>query len=111
MEGMVTGGRCSCRHGGDDDDDDDRRLGVGGGQANAIGRSSKTVREFLEKNYQENMEQEDAIKLAVKALLEVTRRGGSAWMSAPAKSARSSPRADVCACRWCRRAPRTSRLP
>jgi hypothetical protein len=40
-------------------------------QANATGRNSKTVREFLEKNYQDNMSDDDAIKLAIKALLEV----------------------------------------
>uniref|UniRef100_W5K5R0 Proteasome subunit alpha type n=1 Tax=Astyanax mexicanus TaxID=7994 RepID=W5K5R0_ASTMX len=42
-------------------------------KANAIGRSAKTVREFLEKNYkEEDMESDElAIKLAVRALLEV----------------------------------------
>jgi len=40
-------------------------------QANAIGRSSKTVREFLEKNYTENLNTRETIKLAVKSLLEV----------------------------------------
>lgn len=42
-------------------------------QANAIGRSAKTVREFLEKNYTEEAiaGDNDAIKLAIKALLEV----------------------------------------
>ena len=42
-------------------------------QANAIGRSAKTVREFLEKNYTEEAIAGDneAIKLAIKALLEV----------------------------------------
>jgi 20S proteasome subunit alpha 4 len=44
-------------------------------KANAIGRSSKTVREFLEKNYQENMSYENTIKLAVKSLLEVVQTG------------------------------------
>jgi len=39
-------------------------------KANATGRNSKTVREFLEKNYQDNMNDDDAIKLAIKALLE-----------------------------------------
>lgn len=44
------------------------------GQANAIGRSAKTVREFLEKNYTGEAiatDNED-IKLAVKALLEAS---------------------------------------
>merc|ERR1711881_786476 len=47
-------------------------------KANAIGRSAKTVREFLEKNFpNEGAETEhDTIKLAVKALLEVVQLGG-----------------------------------
>ncbi|XP_048877615.1 proteasome subunit alpha type-7-like [Brienomyrus brachyistius] len=47
-------------------------------KANAIGRSAKTVREFLEKNYEEkDMESdEETIKLAIKALLEVVQSGG-----------------------------------
>jgi len=46
--------------------------------ANAIGRNSKTVREFLEKNMtKEAVETEKGtIKLAVKALLEVVQLGG-----------------------------------
>jgi len=40
-------------------------------KANAIGRSSKTVREFLEKNYVEQMTSQQAVKLTVKSLLEV----------------------------------------
>ncbi|KAG9348056.1 hypothetical protein JZ751_004081 [Albula glossodonta] len=42
-------------------------------KANAIGRSAKTVREFLEKNYTDEAiaSDNDAIKLAIKALLEV----------------------------------------
>ncbi|XP_032742043.1 proteasome subunit alpha-type 7-like [Rattus rattus] len=46
--------------------------------ANAIGRSAKTVREFLEKNYTEDAISNDneAIKLAIKALLEVVQSGG-----------------------------------
>ena len=42
-------------------------------KANAIGRSAKTVREFLEKNYNADVAatEEATIKLAVKALLEV----------------------------------------
>ncbi|KAM9097077.1 proteasome subunit alpha-type 8 isoform 3-T3 [Sarcophilus harrisii] len=47
-------------------------------QANAIGRSAKTVREFLEKNYTEGTIATDseAIKLAIRALLEVVQSGG-----------------------------------
>ncbi|CAG8537774.1 11132_t:CDS:2 [Funneliformis mosseae] len=44
-------------------------------KANAIGRSSKTVREFLEKNYKEGLSKEGSIKLAVKSLLEVVQTG------------------------------------
>ena len=44
-------------------------------QANAIGRSSKTVREFLEKNYKDEASESDTIKLAVKSLLEVVQTG------------------------------------
>lgn len=44
-------------------------------QANAIGRSSKTVREFLEKNHKDDMTREESIKLAVKSLLEVVQTG------------------------------------
>lgn len=44
-------------------------------KANAIGRSSKTVREFLERNYQEDMDREATIRLAVKSLLEVVQTG------------------------------------
>ena len=39
-------------------------------KANAIGKGSKTVREWLEKNYKEE-EGEDAVHLAVRALIEV----------------------------------------
>jgi len=39
-------------------------------KANATGRNSKTVREFLEKNYQDGMSDDEAVKLAIKALLE-----------------------------------------
>uniref|UniRef100_A0A8B9HK19 Proteasome subunit alpha type-7 n=1 Tax=Astyanax mexicanus TaxID=7994 RepID=A0A8B9HK19_ASTMX len=47
-------------------------------KANAIGRSAKTVREFLEKNYTDEAlaSDNDAIKLAIKALLEVVQSGG-----------------------------------
>ncbi|CCE82668.1 Piso0_002404 [Millerozyma farinosa CBS 7064] len=44
-------------------------------KAHAIGRSSKTVREFLEKNYEEGMDDEKTIKLTIKSLLEVVQTG------------------------------------
>ncbi|KAI8812650.1 nucleophile aminohydrolase, partial [Cladochytrium replicatum] len=44
-------------------------------KAAAIGKSSKTVREFLEKNYKEEMSKEEAIKLTIKSLLEVVQTG------------------------------------
>merc|ERR1712168_1061710 len=50
-------------------------------KANAIGRNAKTVREFLEKNYSaESVASEDlAIKLAIKALLEVYKVEVKIW--------------------------------
>jgi 20S proteasome subunit alpha 4 len=44
-------------------------------KANAIGRSSKTVREFLEKNWKPDASTKDTIRLAVKSLLEVVQTG------------------------------------
>lgn len=44
-------------------------------KAHAIGRSSKTVKEFLEKNYEAEMSDEDTLKLTVKSLLEVVQTG------------------------------------
>lgn len=46
-------------------------------QANATGRSAKTVREFLEKFYtaEEVATEKGTIKLAIKALLEVVQSG------------------------------------
>lgn len=46
-------------------------------KANATGRSAKTVREFLEKYYkpEDVAEEEGAVKLAIKALLEVVQSG------------------------------------
>lgn len=44
-------------------------------KAHAIGRSSKTVKEFLEKHYEEELADEATIKLTVKSLLEVVQTG------------------------------------
>merc|ERR1711935_1317563 len=44
-------------------------------KANTTGRSSKTIREFLEKNYKEGMTDEESITLTVQALMEVVESG------------------------------------
>ncbi|TFK54819.1 N-terminal nucleophile aminohydrolase [Heliocybe sulcata] len=44
-------------------------------KANAIGRSSKTVREFLEKNHKDDLTRDETIKLTIKSLLEVVQTG------------------------------------
>jgi 20S proteasome subunit alpha 4 len=44
-------------------------------KANAIGRSSKSVRELLEKCYEADMNRNATIKLAIKSLLEVVQTG------------------------------------
>jgi 20S proteasome subunit alpha 4 len=44
-------------------------------KAATIGRSGKTIREFLEKNYKDELSSDDAIKLAVQALMEVVESG------------------------------------
>ena len=44
-------------------------------KANAIGRSSKTVREFLERNHKPDMDRTATIELTIKSLLEVVQTG------------------------------------
>lgn len=44
-------------------------------KANAIGRSSKTVREFLERNHAPSLDRAATIELAIKSLLEVVQTG------------------------------------
>lgn len=46
-------------------------------RACAIGKSSKTVREFLEKTHEEGLSTQEAIKLTIKGLLEVVQSGAS----------------------------------
>ena len=40
-------------------------------RANAIGRNSKTLREYLEKNHRDDLNVDESIKLAVETLMEV----------------------------------------
>ncbi len=46
---------------------------VGGclGQANAVGRNSKTLREFLEERYKPDLSEEETVRLAIRTLMEV----------------------------------------
>ncbi len=46
-------------------------------KANAIGRGGKTVREFLEKAFVEEMSDEEAVKMTVRSLLEVVQTGAA----------------------------------
>jgi len=41
-------------------------------KATAIGKNSKTVQDFLEKKFEEDMDEDTTLKLTIKALLEVT---------------------------------------
>lgn len=67
-------------------------------KANAIGRSSKTVREFLERNHKEGMDREETIKLTIKSLLEVVQTGAKnieIAISAPGKALEMLPVEDI----------------
>lgn len=67
-------------------------------KANAIGRSSKTVREFLERNYKEDMDREATIRLAIKSLLEVVQTGAKnieIAIMAPGKTVEMLPVEDI----------------
>lgn len=44
-------------------------------KATAVGRSSKTVREFLEKNYKPDWTRDETIRMTIKSLLEVVQTG------------------------------------
>ncbi|RWA12011.1 hypothetical protein EKO27_g3092 [Xylaria grammica] len=67
-------------------------------KANAIGRSSKTVREFLERNYKDGMDREATIRLAIKSLLEVVQTGAKnieIAIMAPGKTIEMLPVEDI----------------
>ena len=67
-------------------------------KANAIGRSSRTVREFLERNHKDDMDREDTIKLTVKSLLEVVQTGAKnieIAIMAPGKLVEMLPTEDI----------------
>ena len=46
-------------------------------KANSIGRGGKTVREFFEKSFIEDLSRADAIKMTVRGLLEVVQTGAA----------------------------------
>jgi 20S proteasome subunit alpha 4 len=67
-------------------------------KANAIGRSSKTVREFLERNHKDEMDREETIKLTIKSLLEVVQTGAKnieIAIMAPGKTVEMLPVEDI----------------
>jgi 20S proteasome subunit alpha 4 len=67
-------------------------------KANAIGRSSKTVREFLERNHKDDMDREQTIKLTIKSLLEVVQTGAKnieIAIMAPGKTVEMLPVDDI----------------
>jgi 20S proteasome subunit alpha 4 len=67
-------------------------------KANAIGRSSRTVREFLERNHKDGMDREETLKLAVKSLLEVVQTGAKniqIAIMAPGKPMEMLPTEDI----------------
>lgn len=67
-------------------------------KANSIGRSSKTVREFLERNHKDEMDREETLKLTIKSLLEVVQTGAKnieIAIMAPGKKLEMLPVEDV----------------
>ena len=45
-------------------------------KAHAIGRNSSSLKEFLEKHHQDDLDERGAVKLAVRTLLEIVESGG-----------------------------------
>lgn len=83
-------GSCSSQH--------THKILISNRKANAIGRSSKTVREFLERNHKEGMDREETIKLTIKSLLEVVQTGAKnieIAVSAPGKPLEMLPVEDI----------------
>ena len=67
-------------------------------RANAIGKSSKTVREFLERHWKEGLSKEESVKLAIQALLEVVQTGAKnieVCVLEKGKKAQTLPESDV----------------
>ncbi|KAK4501439.1 hypothetical protein PRZ48_007248 [Zasmidium cellare] len=67
-------------------------------KANAIGRSSKTVREFLERNHKDSMTRDETIELTIKSLLEVVQTGAKnieIAIMAPGKTVEMLPGEDI----------------
>ncbi|EME43385.1 hypothetical protein DOTSEDRAFT_72703 [Dothistroma septosporum NZE10] len=67
-------------------------------KANAIGRSSKTVREFLERNHKDSMTRAETIELTIKSLLEVVQTGAKnieIAIMAPGKNVEMLPSDDI----------------
>ena len=70
-------------------------------QATAIGRNFETVRDYLEKHYKKDFTQQEAIDLAMKALLEVVDTGTKnleLCVIEPGKGLRLLPDAEVTSC-------------
>lgn len=83
-------GSCSSQH--------THKILISNRKANAIGRSSKTVREFLERNHKEGIDREETIKLTIKSLLEVVQTGAKnieIAVSAPGKPLEMLPVEDI----------------
>jgi 20S proteasome alpha/beta subunit len=56
-------------------------------KANAVGKNSKAVREFLEKKYSEDITDDGAIELAIRSLMEAVESGSKVCVSVEKKLA------------------------